>query len=48
MEDMYEEVEQAIAFLQSKVRADIEQNLIEEANRNKPNYDRLRSLGMID
>ena len=48
MEDMYAEAEQAIAFLHSKVQEQIQANLVEDANRNKPDYDRLRALGMIE
>ena len=48
MQDIYAEVEQAIAFLQSKVSEQIQANLAEDASRNKPDYDRLKALGMVE
>lgn len=46
--DIVAEAELAIERLQASVREQIARNLEEDANRNKPNLERLKALGMID
>lgn len=46
--DLYEEAERVLAFLDSAIKNEIARNLEEDANRGKPDLDRLKALGMID
>jgi hypothetical protein len=46
--DIVREAELAIERLQAQVREQIAKNMEEDANRNKPNLERLRALGMIE
>jgi hypothetical protein len=47
MNDLIADIDAAAEFTQQLLHDEIERNKQEQANRNRPNYDYLRTMGLL-